>query len=234
VKTPIFIFAALFAVAFGFSKNIYSNTSPLHSNRSELISVSDTFPFKINAIVPFIDYFNSGQYLFDKWVRGSVVSSNNIEIANDTFFFNYNKVSNDLLLTTDLKQIIEIDKREFKSFILKDGSNQYRFEHIPVIDNKKFFQVLVRSDKYSLYKWTLVKYKKKENFVNAFWELSDEYFYYVVFPDGRLYKKINLKRRSIEKNIFSEPEKINAYFSSHQNNEIDETLLIDLVNYLNK
>jgi hypothetical protein len=43
-----------------------------------------------------------------------------------------------------------------------------------------------------------------------------------------------LKRKSVEKNLATEPEKIDAYFSLHQYNEIDEALLIDLINYLNK
>jgi hypothetical protein len=236
VKKFIFIFTILFPGVFCFSKNIYVNVSSFQNIRSQVNSTSltDTFPFKINAIVPYIDYFYRGQYLFDKWVKGSVVTSNNIEIANDTYFFNYDKLSNDLLITTDLKEIIEIDKREFKAFVLKDGSNEYRFEHIPVIDNKKFFQVLVKSEKYSLYKWILTRYRKREVFLNSFPELSDLYFYYVVFPNGRVYKKINLKRRSIKKNLIAEPEKIDAYFSSHQYNEIDEAILIDLINYLNK
>jgi hypothetical protein len=236
VRRFIFIFAAFFSGAFSFSKNIYINTSPFQNNKStfSLRNIYDSFPFKINAIVPYIDYFNGDEYLFEKWVKGSVVTSNNIEITNDKYFFNYDKISNNLLLTTDLNEIIEIDKREFKAFVLKDGSNEYHFEHMPVIDNKKFFQVLVKNDRYSLYKWTFVKHKKKEGFTNVYWELSDAYFYYVVFPNGRFYKKINLKRRSIEKNIFAEPGKIDSYFSSHPYHEIDESFLIDLINYLNK
>ncbi|HEX4372946.1 MAG TPA: hypothetical protein VHZ50_06550, partial [Puia sp.] len=192
----ILISATLFAAAFGLSKISYNNVFLLQHNNVRLKhkNSSDSFPFKINAIAPYIDYFNDGEYFFNKWVKGSVVSSNNIEISNDTYFYNYDKISNNLLLTTDLKEIIEIDKREFKAFLLKDGSNEYHFEHMPVIDNKFFFQVLVKNDRYSLYKRILVKRKKKEGFTNTFWELSDAYFYYVVFPNGRFYKKINLKR----------------------------------------
>jgi hypothetical protein len=236
VSKFILISAALFTGALGLNRNSHTNDFLLqHSNVQLKHKIpNDSFPFKINAIAPYIDYFNDGQYFFNKWVKGSVVSSNNIEIANDTYFFNYDKISNNLLITTDLKQIIEIDKREFKSFALKDGSNEYRFEHNLVIDNKKFFQVLVRNDKYSLYKWTLTKLRKKETYNASFWELVDAHFYYVVFPNARFYKKISLKKKSIEKNLATEPEKIDAYFSLHPYNEIDEALLIDLINYLNK
>jgi len=236
VSKFILILAALFANLSSLSRNCYSNALLIEDGKGRLIhgNTGDTLPFKVNAIAPFIDYFNDAKYLFSKWVKGVVVASNNVEIANDTYFFNYDKVSNNLLLTIDLKQIIEIDKREFKEFVLKDGSHEYRFEHMPVIDDKKFFQVLVKNDKYSLYKWTFTKLKKTETYSSSFWELVDIYFYYVVFPNGRFYKKINLKRKSIEKNLAMEPEKVDAFFSLHRNNDIDEALLVDLINYLDK
>jgi hypothetical protein len=210
---------------------------PDNTKDTSLFSSGKTFFNKtflsVNVVFRNENSISGSHYLFDKWVRGKVVTANGIQIENDTYYYNYDKISNNLLLTTDFKQIIEIDKREFKSFVLNDGAYEYHFEHFFTIDDKKFFQVLVRNDKYSLYKWTLTRFRRSDSFANS-WSYVDSYFYYVVFPNGRLYKEISLKKRSIEKNLITEPEKVDAYFSSHQYNEIDEALLIDLINYLNK
>ncbi|HLX91520.1 MAG TPA: hypothetical protein VKR32_07550 [Puia sp.] len=187
----------------------------------------------VNAVIPMDNFFANSHYLFDKWVKGSVVSANNEMISNDNYYFNYDKVSNNLLLTADLKQIIEIDKREFKAFAFKDGNEEFFFEHIALIDNKKFLQVLVETNKYSLYKWTFTKFRRNDNYSNL-GVYIDINFYYVVFPDGRLFKKIELKKKSIIKNLFLEPEKLDSYFEAHPYNKVDEELLIDLIKYLNK
>jgi hypothetical protein len=228
----IIIFLLIIHCADGQSDSIADNTNDSSLFTSGKTVFNKTF-LSVNAV--FMDENNivGNHYLFDKWVKGSIITSNNIKIENESYYFNYDKISNNLLLTTDLKQIIEIDKREFKAFVLTDGTNEFHFEHMFAIDEKKFFQVLVKDDKYSLYKWTLTKYKKNDNFYNS-WFYADTYYYYVVFPNGRLFKQVNLKRKSIERNLILEPEKVDAYFSMHENSEINETFLIGLINYLNK
>jgi hypothetical protein len=214
-----------------------TDSFPVNTTDTSLFSSGNFFFNKtflsVNVVFRNENSINGNHYLFDKWVKGKIVTANGVQIENDKYYYNYDKISNNLFLTVDFKQIIEIDKREFKSFVLNDGSYEYRFMHVFTLDDKKFFQVLVRNDKYSLYKWTLTKFRRNDNFANSP-SYVDSYFYYVVFPNGRLYKEISLKKKSIEKNLITEPEKIDAYFSSHQYNEIDEALLIDLVNYLNK
>lgn len=231
-----FLFAIFFLVSV---RSAHGQTDSLSGNANDtsLFSSANSFFNKtflsVNVVFRNENSINGNHYLFDKWVKGKIVTANGVQIENDKYYYNYDKISNNLFLTADFKQIIEIDKREFKSFVLNDGSYEYRFAHVFTIDDKKFFQVLVRSDKYSLYKWTLTKFRRNDNFANSS-SYVDSYFYYVVFPNGRMYKEISLKRKSIEKNIIAEPGKIDAYFSLHQSNEIDEAFLIDLVNYLNK
>jgi hypothetical protein len=194
---------------------------------------NDSFPFLINAVIPWNNYFKSGEYLFEKWVKGSIVSVNNELIKNDTYFFNYNKVSQNLFLTIDFKEIFEIDNREFKSFTLTDGPVEYCFEHQKIIDNNRFFQVLVKNKKYSLYKYTAAKFRK-DNIPAESGGFVNWYSYYLVFPGERIYKVIRLKKKSISRNIYTEPEKTEAYFLLHQHKPVDETFLIGLVNFLNQ
>jgi hypothetical protein len=193
----------------------------------------DSFPFKIGAVIPYFNYFETGEYLFFKWVKGTLVAMNGEQINNDAYFLNYNKVSHNVFLTTDFKEILEIDRRELRSFVFKDGAREYVFEHVPVIDDKNFFQVIVKSRKYSLYKLTYTKFKRNEGF-NGFGEFVDSYRYFVIFPDSRIYKQVGLSRKSLMKNLVADPAKMEAYFSLHPNSVVTEDLLTDLVNYLNQ
>ena len=228
---PVFIHPA-------FCKKIFLNQGKFYShNISDQLQkgfcfINDSFPFKIYAVVPVNNYFINGGYLFEKWVHGSVISANNQLIKNDSYFFNYNKVSNNLLLTINFNEIIEIDNREFKSFILNDGSNEYFFERKLLINKKGFFQALVKSNKYSLYKYIATTYRTGNNDDSG--EFIDSYWYYIIFPDGKNYKEIKLKKKSILKNFVAEPEKTNAYFFKHKNDVINEFFLIDFINNLNK
>jgi hypothetical protein len=231
-----FLLISLFMSSFGFCQNP-RGTENIHfwvnnriSDRGD--SGIRLLPFAVNAIVPFSNYFLESHYLFDKWVKGNVVSANNEVINNDSYFFNYDKISGSLLITENLKEIFEINKREFKSFVLKDDEFEYSFEHLYIIDYQSFFQVLVKNNKYSLYKSIHTKYRRSEGYIPS-GGFVDSYEYYIVFPGGKLYKKIHLKKRSIIKNLFTEPDKVDAYFSLHEKDSVDEALLIDLINSLN-
>ena len=236
--TFILIVFLLFFIASSFCENVF-----FCNNKISFINVSvplikhsyfinDTFPFKIYTAVSLNNYFIDGPYLFEKWVRGKVVSANDQIIKNDDYFFNYNKVSNNLLLTINFNEIIEIDAREFKSFTLNDGSNEYFFERKSLIHNKRFFQVLVKTDKYSLYKYIATTYRTGENSSSG--EFVDSYWYYIIFPDGKNYIEVPLKKKSILKKFVAEADKTNKYFSEHKNDMADENFLIDFINYINK
>jgi hypothetical protein len=201
---------------------------------SQKIVPFNSIPLKINAIAIGGSLGGSSRYLFDKWVAGSVVTATNTLIQNDSYFFNYDKISNNLLLTRDSKQVIEIDKREFKSFVLKDGRNEYSFKHVYIIDNSDFFQALVQNNKYSLYKSIRTRRVRKNNSAPGDGEYVDSYRYFLVFNEGKDYTELGLKKKSILRNCAFEWEKIDAYFTAHDTDPVDEELLIDLIGYLNK
>jgi hypothetical protein len=216
------------------SKANFSFVFPAVYSHSIQKSLPDSIPFRINGIRPYVDLFDGHRYYSSTWLHGNVISADNTQIANDDYFYNYDLISNSLLITTDLQQIIEVDKREFKSFTLLDGPGVHHFEHLFIIDNKKFFEKLVSSNKYSLYKWTYVKFRRRDVLGNAFTDLSDVSLYYVVYPGGRVYDRINLKKRSILKKLSFESAKTKKYFSDHPDAEINEDFLVGLINNLNQ
>ena len=182
------------------------------------------------------------RYLFDKWVSGTVTDSGNNVISNNNYLFNYDKISKTLLLTQDMKSVIEIEKVGIKSFTLKNEGNYIVFERVPLIDNSNFMQSLVKgNDKYSLYKSTKTKFEKSDFHSDGlvesgkpYDEYVDEVEYFVVFPGGKEDKKIIFKQKSIKDVFSSETEKLKSYFSQHREDTIDEAYLIALVLFLNQ
>ena len=184
------------------------------------------------------------RYLFDKWVHGTIVNAKGELIANDSFFLNYDKISESLFLTIDMQTIVEIAKKEIKAFTLQHGGQDLRFERVPLIDNKNLFQVLIRdSIGFSLYKLYHTKFRKAD-YVNDgihesgknYNEFLDQPQYFVLFPDRQVISMDVLTRKAIGKaftlNVIH--DKVLSYLSKHEKEPEDEDLLKNLVLYLNQ
>ena len=182
------------------------------------------------------------RYLFDKWVKGSVVNLQDIIISNDDFLFNYDKMGKTLLATQDKQKIIEIDPDAIKSFTLTDSTEVIVFEKVPVISDRDFFIALVKSEnRYSLYKSVKTKFEKANFSTNGIFESGkkydefiDEPEYYIVLPGQKESRKIGLKRKSIKAALGNEEKKVKEYFSNmSEAGTLDESVLIGLITFLN-
>jgi hypothetical protein len=195
-----------------------------------------------------INSFNNAEntkgtrFLFDAWVNGdSVINTQGNYINTATFLFNYDKVTNNVLVTQDKINIMSVAPTGITSFILEDNDKKYIFEHVKAIDPAKFFLALIKSDnKYSLYKEFKTKFKEanfrsdgvmqtgsEEN------EYIDESQYYVV-EKGAAAKLINFKPKVIKAALEGNKEKTDTYFRQHKDDVIDESFLIGLITYLNQ
>ena len=182
------------------------------------------------------------RYLFDSWVSGSVTTMNDTVFANPNFLFNYDKVSKNLLATQDKANVIEIYLSQIKSFVLKDKDKIMDFERVDIINHTDFFQALVKdASKFSLYKSLQTKFIKSNYTTNGiaesgnkYDEYKDEISYYVVLPGGKDFRKLELKKKSIKQALSSETSKVEAYFSSHQQDILNEDFLTGLITNLDQ
>ncbi|MFI5155959.1 MAG: hypothetical protein ACHQEM_07220 [Chitinophagales bacterium] len=184
------------------------------------------------------------RYLFDKWVHGTILNANGELIANDSFFLNYDKISESLFLTIDKQTIVEIAKKEVRAFTLKYGDQEYKFERVYLIDNKNLFQVLIRdSIGFSLYKLYHTKFRKADYTNDGIHESGHNYNefvdqpdYFVLYPDREVVHIDVLTRKAIGKafNLNVIHDKVVSYLSQHEKDPEDEQLLRNLVLYLNQ
>jgi|GEM_PF-468536 hypothetical protein len=200
-----------------------------------------------NISTPYI-YFNevsaSGQnYLFDKeWVKAKLLAANNSIVSNDSFLFNFDKIDQRLLVTTDFKKVYQIDWREFKAILFYWHDTAYVFKHIYFVSNKDLFQVLINGkSKYSLYKTVHTKVVKGSYGATSFGRSSDKYLdvpeYCILFPD-REYRMVHFLKRSAIERIFKlnpDSEIVDDYLNMTGKKELyNENDLMQLIVYLNK
>ncbi len=167
--------------------------------------------------------------LFNDWVKAKVVSHNPL-FENDSMLFNFDLVSQKLMATDKAYQY-KISKKEFQSVTFYDGDLTLTFEHVPVINSRDLFHVVIKDiDKYSLYEYIHMSVRGNNYFV---WDS-----FYVVFPFPNMqYSRFNIINKKLIKQSFSlspDIQKVNAYYSEHSKDEPNAYFLRGLIDYLNQ
>jgi hypothetical protein len=194
------------------------------------------------SFVNFNDNNSKGRrYLFDGWAKGKVITSTGYVIASDSIDYNFDKMNSSLLVTTNKKDIIEVNRNDISAFVLNDEKNTYEFERVDAIDVQSFLEVVTKkNDGYILYKSVKTIFEKANYQTNGISEsghtydlYTDEFKYYVVLPDGKEFRSISLKSKSI-KEAFANDAKAIEYISAHKSDIIDEKFIKSMVEQLNQ
>jgi hypothetical protein len=183
------------------------------------------------------------RYLFPDWVSGAITTKSGVVISKDSLLYNYDKISHDLFLT-DQKTVVQVDGENIKSFTLSNAGRQMTFVRLESIRPNAFFQQLAdpgtSGSGYGLYKLTRTTFKKADYHTdgmvesgNNYDEYVDEAEYYLVMPDGKTTKKVELKKKSIREALSDAKQKTDDYFNAHRSEDINENFLIGLVGWLN-
>lgn len=183
-------------------------------------------------------------YLFDKWVKGSVVNSNDSVVANPGLVFNYNKMTGALLVTQDRQTYIELDRGSYKAFTLIEPSGiVHNFEWVPAVNQNMFVEAISKGGKYALYKLTKTSFKKADFHTDGLVETGDrdnqyidEFEYYVLNPKNKTPQpvKLNLRKKAIKEVFGADAVKLEAYFSQHRDDDLNEDFIKGLVEFLNQ
>ena len=189
------------------------------------------------------DATQGSAYLFDKWVKGSVVNNNDSVVSNPSFLFNYNKMRGALLVTQDQKTYIELDRGSIKSFTLEDAFGANHTYAKQTIDDKTVFaEVLAKGTKYAAFKVTKTKFKKADYHTDGLVETGNNYdeyideceYYFANLKSKAPADKFSMKKKSIKEIFGVEGTKVDTFFSQHSSDKIDEAFVENLVDYLNQ
>jgi len=204
---------------------------------------SATVDMAQGAIFPVFTHKEATQgsrYLFNDWVHGYVVKTNDTIIQGPDLFFNYDKMGGSLLLSKDKHAAIEVYKEQIKSFTLVgDLNQQYTFTMAPEIDKTHYVQVIAAGNNYKIYKLTKTKFIAANYSTdglastgNNYDEYADDGTYYVISKGGPPVK-ISLKKKALKEAFSADQGKLNQYFQANNSN-IDDNYLKDLGDYMNK
>ena len=182
------------------------------------------------------------RYLFNEWVNGKVLNKEGGIISNNSYLFNYDKISKNFLATLDKQKIIEVNTETIKSFVLTNNDSVTVFEKLPIINDQIFFIELVKNEgKYSLYKSIISKFYKADYTTNGIFESGknydsfvDQYEYYIIYPGGKEFKKLELKKKSLKEALVKEDKKVKQYFSKDEEGVVNESFLKGLITFLNQ
>jgi hypothetical protein len=237
---PFFLFLFL-GIILGVIGNAQSDLAQVQMLQNDFTNFADV-RIKTSSLMSFTSKEETvgRRYFFGKWVGGSVTNMKDSLFEKPGYLFNFDKISSSLLLTEDKKIILELDKDQIKSFTLRDEGKNYFFERLEINHNQEFFEPIVKNtSKYSLYKSLKTKFVKSNYYTdgiaesgNKYDEYVDEWTYYIILPGQKDFRKIDFKKKTILQALTTEEVKVDAYFSAHKNQMIDEELLKNLILYL--
>ena len=169
--------------------------------------------------------------VFNNWVRASVVSHNPMLHNDSSLWFDFDRASQELLVTVDKKTAYGVDRREFISVTFHLGISAFTLTHVPAIDEKEVFYEMVHSDRrYSLYKTLRSDPLKK----GGFQDWSDYYILFP-FPNVRALHLNAVDQRMLDREFDGrDRQKLDRYFLLHADEELGEHFLKGLIEYLNE
>jgi hypothetical protein len=187
------------------------------------------------------DVLQGSPFFLTAYVSGLVVNQKDSVIDNPDFLYNYDKVSENLLLKKGSASPIAVNKDQVKYFCLKLDQGGYIFEHVSLINPNEYFQVLYKGTKYSFYKQIKSEFvganQKTNGYVregNDYDEYHDVFNYYIV--DQRKGEPVlfELSRKSLRKSLYAEADTVEQFFKNHKWEKVDETFVVYLAEKVNR
>jgi hypothetical protein len=180
------------------------------------------------------------RYLYETWVEGSVTGVDGVVYNSPKFKYNYDKINGKLFMLLDSATVVELSSGDIAGFSLKSDGRVLVFERLKNSTDLNFYQAVYKNEKgYSLYKRLTTKFKKADYQTNGiiesgnkYDEYTDQQEYFVLSPKQEL-SKIFLKKKNIEKALEIESSKVGTFFSEHKGEELDESFMKRLLEYLN-
>jgi CarboxypepD_reg-like domain len=223
-------------------------TVPFTTAQTHLVSTSVNGFGPLNtlnsgATLPMITHkedTRGSRYLLKNFARGVIVDNAGHIITDSFNLMNYDKVDGQLMIATDARNYLEVDKEKVVAFAFKTPDTSFVFLNVPALSKVNYFLLIANGPKYSVYKSVRTKFNKANYQSNGLVESGHDYDEYV---DNERYFWVRnddsagvfeLKKKSIKAAFAGDKAKVDAFFSHHKYDDIDDSLVRQLIAYLNK
>jgi hypothetical protein len=180
------------------------------------------------------------RYLYEKWVRGSVLGVDGVVYNSSKYLFNYDKLGQKLFMLLDSNRVLMLNSGDIAGFILQDDTSQYHFERLKNSTDLNFYQTLYKEEKgYSFYKLLKTKFVKADYYTNGLIESGKKYDEYVdeeqffILSAKQELSRIDFKKKSLEKVLGRDASKLQIFFDQHKGEKVNEEFVKSLVQFLN-
>ena len=180
------------------------------------------------------------RYLYEKWVKGSVVGVDGVIYNSSKYLFNYDKIGQKLLMLLDSSKMLTLNSGDISGFTLQDDTSQYHFERLKNSTDLNFYQALHKDEKgYSFYKLLKTKFMKADYESNGIVESGRKYDEYVdeeqffILSAKQELSRIEFKKKSLEKVLDNESSKVQLFFDQHKGEKVNEEFVQSLLQFLN-
>jgi hypothetical protein len=179
------------------------------------------------------------RYLLKHYVRGVIVDKDGHVMADSLNLLNYDKIDGQLMIAQTARTYLEVEKEKVVAFALRDEDSAYIFLNVPALSKVNYFLLIATGPKYSVYKSIRTQFVKADYQSNGLIERGNNYDEYVdkqtyFWVDGQGKSGIfELKKKSILQALAGEKAKLGPYFAKHKYDDVDDTFVRNLINYLN-
>ena len=226
------------------SSNIFSQVSPpsIETAFKNYLQAESGHVYTGSGLPVFLikEDTKGNRYLYEKWVRGSVVGVDGVVYNSSKYLFNYDKVAQKLLMLLDSNKMLTLNSGDISGFTLQDDTSQYHFERIKNSTDLDFYQPLYKDEKgYSFYKLLKTKFMKADYQSNGIVESGRKYDEYVdeeqffILSAKQELSRIDFKKKSLEKVFDQEASKLQSFFDQHKGEKINEEFVSSLVQFIN-
>jgi len=180
------------------------------------------------------------RYLLKNFAPGVIVDNAGHIITDSFNLLNYDKIDGQLMIATDARNYLEVDKEKVVAFAFKTPDTSFVFLNVPALSKVNYFLLIANGPKYSVYKSVRTKFDKANYQSNGLVESGHNYDEYV---DKETYFWVRnddsagvfeLKKKSIKTAFERDKAKVDAFFSQHKYDDIDDSFVRKLIVYLNK
>ncbi|MDP9077271.1 MAG: carboxypeptidase-like regulatory domain-containing protein [Bacteroidota bacterium] len=179
------------------------------------------------------------RYLYDNWVPGFGINTKDSIVVETANLYNYDKMNGNIMYTNDGRSMAAVSTQQVKTFTLYDKSGgAHVYENAPMVSNKPFTEILLKTPKYRIYKKVDTKLQRADFHTDGVIEnghrydeyIDDERYYFVGANDNKA-QSISLKKSTLKKLLAGDAD---SFISAQGSRDVDEDYVRDLGKSLGK